>query len=417
MGTNSVCLTCLWEDETGNTVDRSRKSKEWAKEVGVGEASIRRHWKHSSPGAEATGYSTSEDSSGKKEINWRGAEITLEDGRNYIRNSGDNPEDYDISVRSIAYGEGLWSNRISVTPKKNKPAGERSELSGVDLPTLYSEASKPVELESISPWSKPKKSLVVVWADVQVGKTGSRGGTPELIQRVSQKKDELLAYIYEQDCIDAYFLSVGDEVESFENTPQQAFTNDLSFPQQLDLELTFELDFIRTLAETHNAVTVSGVSSNHCRWRAGKNALGKPSDDYGLYLKKQLEKAMRLNPDFDHVSFEYPDDWDETTSVMVQDTKIGLAHGHQVNNPNQIGPWWQKQAFGKQATSDADILLTGHFHTFRQEYFGTRLWLQAPTLDNGSDWFRNLQGQDSNPGLLVFVIDEKGFVQRSLDIL
>jgi predicted phosphodiesterase len=46
MGTNSVCLTCLWEDETGVTVDRSKKSKDWAEEVGVGSSSIRRHWKH-----------------------------------------------------------------------------------------------------------------------------------------------------------------------------------------------------------------------------------------------------------------------------------------------------------------------------------------------------------------------------------
>jgi predicted phosphodiesterase len=46
MGTNSVCLTCLWEDETGNTVDRSKTSAEWAEEVGVASASVRRHWNH-----------------------------------------------------------------------------------------------------------------------------------------------------------------------------------------------------------------------------------------------------------------------------------------------------------------------------------------------------------------------------------
>lgn len=43
---NSTCLTCLWEDATGVTVDRTRKSKDWAEEVGVSSASIRRHWAH-----------------------------------------------------------------------------------------------------------------------------------------------------------------------------------------------------------------------------------------------------------------------------------------------------------------------------------------------------------------------------------
>lgn len=42
----TICLTCLWEQETGNLVDRSQLSKEWAEEVGVSGAAIRRHWKH-----------------------------------------------------------------------------------------------------------------------------------------------------------------------------------------------------------------------------------------------------------------------------------------------------------------------------------------------------------------------------------
>ena len=46
---NSACVTCLWELETGDTVDRSRKSKDWAKLVGVTERSVRRHWEHAAP--------------------------------------------------------------------------------------------------------------------------------------------------------------------------------------------------------------------------------------------------------------------------------------------------------------------------------------------------------------------------------
>lgn len=314
-----------------------------------------------------------------------------------------------------------YSYSASATPKGVMEV--QGDLNGEDLPTLYSNLWN-VDYKSRLGISNPKKSLVVVWADVQTGKTGSRGGTPELIERVAEKRRALEAYIDGSGASEAFFLSVGDEVESFENTPQQAFTNDLSFPQQLDLELTFEMEFVKLLAETHDSVTVAGISSNHCRWRAGKNALGKPSDDYGLYLKKQLEKALRLSSAYDGVEFAYPEDWDETMVLPVQGIKIGLAHGHQVNNPNNIQKWWTEQAFGGQPLADADVLLTGHFHTFRMQPMGrsartgqSRWWIQAPTLDNGSDWFRNLRGDDSDPGLLVFEVDSDGFNLQSLTIL
>lgn len=317
--------------------------------------------------------------------------------------------------------ETKYSYSASATPKADTEVQE--DLTNEDLPTLYSNLWN-VEQKSRLGISNPKKSLVVVWADIQVGKTGSRGGTPELIERVAEKRAALEAYIDGSGATNAYFLSVGDEVESFENTPQQGFTNDLSFPQQLDLELTFEMEFVKLLASSHDNVTVAGISSNHCRWRAGKNALGKPSDDYGIYLKKQLEKALRLSSAYDGVSFQYANDWDETMTVDVQGIKIGLAHGHQVNNPNNIQKWWTEQAFGGQPLADADVLLTGHFHSFRAQPMGrsartgkSRWWLQAPTLDNGSDWYRNLRGDDSDPGLMVFEVTDEGFDIASLTIL
>jgi hypothetical protein len=38
-------------------------------------------------------------------------------------------------------------------------------------------------------------------------------------------------------------------------------------------------------------------------------------------------------------------------------------------------------------------------------------------LDNGSDWYRNKAGDDSDPGLLVFAIDEQGYNSRSQTVL
>jgi hypothetical protein len=46
-----------------------------------------------------------------------------------------------------------------------------------------------------------------------------------------------------------------------------------------------------------------------------------------------------------------------------------------------------------------------------------RYWLGAPTVDNGSDWYRALRGRDSLPGTLVFDVTEDGFDLSSLTII
>ena len=353
---------------------------------------------------------------------------TEEEIKSELQARGISDETHRISVSHSIWDGGVdgpkYSFKATATPLPAKETDEAdADLTVSDLPLLYSEVNAR-SVQAPERAKVPEKSLVVVWADIQVGKTGSRGGTPELIERIAQKKEALREYMYWHPAKEAFFLSVGDEVESFENVAQQAFTNDLSFPDQLDLELTFELDMITTLARGVDKVTVAGCSSNHCRWRAGKGVLGKPKDDYGLYIKRQLEKALRLNSDYDRVTFEYPEPWDETMAVEVQGTRVGIAHGHQVNNPNNIEDWWRKQVFGRGATADADILVTGHFHTFRAQPVGrsqrtgkNRWWLQAPTLDNGSDWYRDIQGSDSDEGLLVFLVDENGLDLQSLTIL
>ena len=47
----------------------------------------------------------------------------------------------------------------------------------------------------------------------------------------------------------------------------------------------------------------------------------------------------------------------------------------------------------------------------------SKWWLQAPTTDNGSSWFRNVGGGDSDAGLLVFDITPDGFDLSSLTVL
>ena len=273
---------------------------------------------------------------------------------------------------------------------------------------------------------KVASATVVLWADPQTGKVASRGGTAQLIERQQGYLEGIEAYSRKHRNDAAYLFDLGDLVEGFENTSSQAFTNDLSLMDQIDVATTVELEAVKTLARTHGSVIMAGVGSNHCRWRSGKGALGLPGDDWGIFALKQIRKALAMNPDrFGHVSVVWPDKHEETLALDVAGTIVGLAHGHQVNNPDQIPLWWAKQTHGGQALADADILLTGHFHHLRIQPTGqnrhtgrSKWWLQAPTQDNGSDWWRQgAGGSDSDPGLLIFTVDSTGWIRDSLTLL
>ena len=293
----------------------------------------------------------------------------------------------------------------------------KSAESRLDLPALYA-AAKSATPKSIPPYQE--RATVVVWADPQIGKTGSRGGTAELIERSTTIREKLDALLSERNPSAILIADAGDGIEGFESGGNPMFTNDLSLSGQLDTYGTELFEYIN-LAHAHANVTVAGIPSNHAAWRCGKQNLGRPSDDLGLFMHKQVQKvtdAANMN-----VTWTKPAEYDESVAVEFYGTSIGLVHGNQFG-PGQAVTWWQKQAFGAQAAANADVLVHGHYHSFSASVAGRnpstgrqRYCLGAPTLDNGSDWFRQTQGRDSDPGLMVFDITEDGFDLSSLTIL
>lgn len=295
----------------------------------------------------------------------------------------------------------------------------RRKLENIDLPALFAEARK---TRVKVPAPSVGRALVVVWADPQTGKCDSRGGTVELINRVAEKRAKLAAYVKQHKTTSAFFMNAGDPIENFENTSGQLFTNDLSLMDQIDLEATLEWQVLAQLCKTHGRVVSASVPSNHAAWRSGKGNLGRPSDDWGVFIQKQHAKMAELVglP----IEFVRPEDWSESLAVDVNGTIVGLVHGHRASNPDAIPKWWAGQVHGGQPLSQADLLITGHYHHLRVQPSGrnpftgrSKWWVQAPTLDNGSSWWRNASGDDSDPGLLVFTIDEHGFDLSSLTVL
>lgn len=288
----------------------------------------------------------------------------------------------------------------------------------IDLPTLYASAERKPGRQL--PPADNDRTMVVVLSDVQAGKTGARGGTPELIERMAEVRAKLERRLRARRPARLVLAEAGDLFEGFESGGNPMFTNDLSLAQQMDLAATELFEFVK-LMQRFGPVEVMAVPSNHTAWRNGKQNLGRPSDDLGLQVHRtvaRLAQAARLN-----AHWNFPADYDESMSLDVGGTVIGLVHGNQFG-PGRAPEWWAKQQHGGQPVGAADVLITGHYHAFRAHTTGrnpysgrAKWWLQAPTLDNGSDWFRNVQGDDSSPGLLTFDVTGDGFDLQSLTVL
>lgn len=327
----------------------------------------------------------------------------------------DIPEHRQVTLTDTRYWGAPGAENVYARFKiVDRPGVSRSDLEDIIA------AAKAVRVDAPEP-KITGRALVVPWADLQVGKVGSRGDTEALVDRVMTRLDLLEARAAEGDCDTAYLIDVGDCVESFENVPSQAFTNDLSFPEQLRVARRLFTDAALRLARMFPKVVCAAVPSNHGQWRRGKDRLGRPGDDFGLETLTTIADAFALNESLGHVSFVIPDVWEETLVLDVNGTILAVHHGHQANRPDGVPLWWAKQVHGGQPGADADILLTGHFHHLRVQPSGrsahtakAKWWIQAPTLDNGSDWFRLKAGDDSDPALLTFVVDKDGWSRLEL---
>ena len=290
----------------------------------------------------------------------------------------------------------------------------RKKTANIDLPLLMKEAKKkvkPVKLDKPEP-----RCLVVMWSDLQVGKVDYRGGTEALIERVDLMQARLNALVRAEKPEKIIFADLGDTVEGFNNAApmQQLQSNDLSIMEQVDLATTFAWATLRQLAERVPDITYVSVGSNHCQWRIGREVVGKPTDDWGIFIGRQLARlAKEANLP---IRFVEPQEHDESLAIDVFGDGfhiLGIAHGHQAKRPDNMGQWWRGQAFGRQPVADASVLIHGHWHHLRVTEMGStprgtsRFLIMAPTMDNGSGWWKKVTGEDSVPGLGVFFL-EKG---------
>jgi hypothetical protein len=331
----------------------------------------------------------------------------------FLKEAGINPEEIEIigepriSRWQVARPfplEPMWMTSVRIRWVKRNAT--------INLPLLYSLAKKTKAIE-------PKqvatgKALVILWSDLQVGKVDYRGGVEAMIHRVAKTQVALIEKVKSVKPEQIVFCDVGDMIENFSNAADMHAlqSNDLSLMQQIDLATSMTWETLKMLSK-HAPITYLSVGSNHCQWRVNKQRVGKATDDWGIHIARTL---ARLSHEVGlPIKFFEPAQHDESLAHDIFGDGfhiLGLWHGHQSPRPDQVPTWWRQQAFGKQPVHAATIGVSGHFHHLRVLELGStprgtsRFWIQASVLDNGSSWWRLTAGEDSQPGLVCFELQQ-----------
>ena len=170
--------------------------------------------------------------------------------------------------------------------------------------------------------------------------------------------------------------------------------------------------WIKAFAPLCDELIVPVVPGNHDE--PHRMVMTDPIDSWQIEVAAAVQDACSENPALSHVKFYYPQPDHATLAIDLGGTVLGLARGHQAKD---MGKWIAGQATGRTPVGYADVLMTGHFHHFRADQIGPRLWIQVPAMDGGSAWFRDKSGLESPTGIVSLVVGPEYDPRRDLAVL
>ena len=344
--------------------------------------------------------------------------IPLSEWLDDLRADGYNPDDFNHSHGHSVWEQGsredgtktLYANRFSATKKAKKD----DAVEKID----WAAASRFVEDFTYIP---AKRDFLVDLAvlqptDEQWGKTDFDGGTPQTEVRVMNSYAAFADFLRDARPRQTLLARTGDGIENFCSTNSQRDTNDLDLPAMLVQSFKMDLASVKMLAPLTGELINAYVPSNHGRWRSGMKAdAGNPHADFGIAVARQIQIVNEQTGFAPNMRVQIPDALMESMTVRCETVNIGMVHGHQVNGPDRLSDWWAAQDHGRMPTWDADVLLVGHFHSYRAQQSGDKRWMfVGPASDNGSSWYSNLKGVRSTSGMLSLAIEGKRVAHQEI---
>ena len=259
---------------------------------------------------------------------------------------------------------------------------------------------------------KDSKTFCIALADFQIGKEGTEEAIERFIDYIPKIKAQIKQIQKVEQLDQVLFAGLGDLVESCSNHyNMQEFSTIMDERSQQKVARRMIYTLIKEIMPLFSKGLVCFIGGNHGENRKNGKAYTTFADNKDVMLAEELQEIFKESPAYSkNLDFIIPDNELHLT-IEISDVAILLLHGHQMrgagNSQAKARKWLSDQAFSRNATADADIVLHGHYHFFSAYESSDRLILQAPTLDSGSEWFENTKGDRSRAGMLTFVIGGK----------
>lgn len=260
-------------------------------------------------------------------------------------------------------------------------------------------------------------SLVVVASDWQTGKKDG-DGLKGLVARWFKAIDDVESRLRELKKIgrpidSIVVLCLGDLVEGCDGHYDiQTFTVEIDRRDQVKVARRLLRDALIRWSKLVPSVTVAAVGGNHGEHRKNGKAFTTLNDNDDVALVESVAEIFQANPEaFGHIRFAIPKD-ELSLTLEVQGRIVGITHGHLARSSGghetKIRRWIADQTLGRRKIGDCDILVTGHYHSFKLADWGGVKWIQAPALDGGSIWWEQSTGEVSEAGVLTFLVSQAG---------
>ncbi|QFG09418.1 MRE11 double-strand break endo/exonuclease [Mycobacterium phage Yuna] len=242
-------------------------------------------------------------------------------------------------------------------------------------------------------------------ADLQLGKRSRDGSTEQIVEQfvgslaAARRQFTALAPLgiagvqisLPGDCIEGVVAQKGANAW----LTQETITEQFRLFRRLILEA---VDTFRSAPE----VKVDVVNGNHDQAHRQWNT--KPGDGWATEAAIAVRDAMALNAQaYGHVEVRVPESWSGSMTVPVGDSVVTVVHGHQFTRGKALD-WIAKQAVHNQPAGAAQVLQHGHWHVGNVEMHATKTIVCAPTMDCGSDWYRERQGGEARRGALTYLL-------------
>lgn len=367
--------------------------------------------------------------------NWR-PKLEVDDQGGYListpRAAGSLPDTAEL-LKEFDLDPNVWSVTSVRKSRWQKYDGEWLEAFRATIVPLNSLVESDLDIESlidyVQKWKPGKQAkitsgdLAFVFApsDQQLGKKANGEGTPETVERILSATDAAVERLVELRKVGRKIGTVviallGDHVEGIvsQNGKLQSHSaSDMGLTEQTRIGRRLLMAQIKAFAPLVDRVVVAVVNGNHDE--VSRQVSLDPAEGWNTDIASAVQDACSENDALSHVEFRFPAKDHQTLAVDVCGTMLGLFHGHQVGR--DVMKYLSGQAAGKTALGGCDVWLSGHFHSYKAMDVGDRLWLQCPTVDPGSAWFRDRSGLQSNTGILTLVIGKDYDARKDVSIV